>query len=108
MTNIANFNRLIDFIKTHPHQFDMNRWCEDRNDQPDYWNTVDCGTVMCIGGAAAYLMLSEGPLSVRVGAVQEMRKQPVAEWLGLSLESVRHLFYMETENLDHYGDYEMV
>lgn len=109
MINSTNFGRLKLHLKRFPHQFDMTQWAgrSKINDQSIY---VHCGTVMCIGGTAAYLMRREETLGeVSIRSVQDTSKYSVADWLGISEESTHHLFYMKDSwDMLVYGDYSKV
>lgn len=97
MTNIVNFNKVIADIKENPTHFDMSRW-------------YGCGTVMCIGGTAARIILKEKGLTfVSADDIREVTQYVVAEWLGIDTHSGDHLFFMHSHtSWCRYGLYSQV
>jgi hypothetical protein len=62
------------------------------------WSKYDphaCGTVACIGGSAAILMIKENPEWQKLFTPNDVNNEEVAEWLGISEDVAYQLFYPE-------------
>lgn len=112
--NVANFDKLINFHKRRPEYFSMEVWCRttDRNTVATAPKLPPCGTALCMGGTAAFLMWKEGVIP---GVVADFAKTihgipqgEIYEWLGISRETGRNLFFLKDKYATLYGDYSKI